>query len=207
MTLDGQLKDRRGEELSLYWYSQIIGLDRGLQDVIRAASLLCGPVQIHLRGELSEEVKSGLMGLAREYSVAECIFFHKPVPPAELLSRAAEHDVGLALEQPVNENKNVTMANKVFFYLLGGLALAASDTVGQRKVVSTCPDAGFLYSAGDHKALAARLQDLIDSPELLLQRKVAALRAARERWNWETESRQLVDLVGSALTQTSTMRA
>ena len=206
-TLDGKVKDRSGDALSLYWYSQIIGLDRGLQDVIRAAALLSGSVQIHLRGKLSESVRAELMGLAKEYAVADRIFFHAPVPPSELLSRAAEHDVGLALEQPVNENRNVTVTNKVFFYLLGGLALAASDTTGQRKIVSACPDAGFLYSPGDHESLAAGLQELIDSPELLLQRKVASLQAAQDRWNWEIECRQLVLLASSALTQTKAVRA
>jgi glycosyltransferase involved in cell wall biosynthesis len=205
-TLDGEIKDRQGDALSLYWYSQIIGLDRGLQDVIRAASLLSGPVQIHLRGELTESVRAKLMGLAKECAVAHRIFFHPPVSPTELLSRAAEHDVGLALEQQVSENRNLTVTNKVFFFLLAGLALAASDTVGQRKIVSACPGAGFLYSPGDHKSLAAGLQALIDSPDLLLRRKAAALQAAQQRWNWETESRQLLELVGSALTQTSAVR-
>jgi glycosyltransferase involved in cell wall biosynthesis len=200
-TLDSQIKDRQGDALSLYWYSQIIGLDRGLQDVIRAASLLSEPVQIHLRGELSESVRAELVALAKEYAVADLVFFHAPVPPAELLSRAAEHDVGLALEQPVSENRDNTETNKVFFYLVAGLALAVSDTVGQRKILNTSPGAGFLYSSGDHKSLAARLQELIDAPDLLLQRKMAALQAAHDRWNWETESRQLVELVGSALAQ------
>ena len=35
--LDGETRDRRGDAFSLYWYSQTLGLDRGLQQAIRAA--------------------------------------------------------------------------------------------------------------------------------------------------------------------------
>lgn len=195
--LDGKIKDRRGEALSLYWYSQIVGLNRGLQDVIRAASLLSEPVQLHLRGDVSSEVKDQLLQLAAECSVADQVFFHSPVPPDELLSRAAEHDIGLALEQPVSENKSLTVSNKLFSYLLAGLGIAATNTAGQRVIMQSCPQAGFVYEAGDHRALAAELQKLIDSPELLSRRKSAALNAARKRWNWEEESRRLVAVVSS----------
>jgi glycosyltransferase involved in cell wall biosynthesis len=202
-TLDGQVKDRQGKGLSLYWYSQVVGLDRGLQDVIRAMSLLSGDVLLQLRGRVGNEVQTELLRLASEHSVVDKIIFHQTVPPTELLSRTAEHDVGLALEQNVNENKNLTVANKVFFYLLAGLAVAATDTTGQRTILKSCPDAGFLYSPGDYRALASGLQRFINSPTLLHAAKKAALDAARQRWNWETESEQLVSLVSGALRQTA----
>ncbi len=199
--LDGQVNDRQGQALSLYWYSQVVGLDRGLQDVIRALPLLSGEVVLHVRGRMGNDVRTELLRLASELSVADKIVFHETVPPTELLSRTAEHDVGLALEQNVNENKNLTVANKVFFYLLAGLAVAATGTTGQRTILRSCPDAGFLYSPGDYRSLAAGLQRYINSPALLQAAKKAGLEAARERWNWETESQELVRLVKGALRQ------
>jgi glycosyltransferase involved in cell wall biosynthesis len=200
-TLDGQVKDRQRNGLSLYWYSQVVGLDRGLQDVIRALPLLSGEIRLHLRGRVSGEVETELLRLASEHSVADKIVFHQTVPPTELLSRTAEHDVGLALEQEVNENKKLTVSNKAFFYMLAGLAVAATDTPGQRGVLQTCPDAGFLYSPGDYRVLAAGLQRLVNSPALLHAARAAALKAARERWNWERESQQLISLVSGVLRQ------
>ena len=198
-TLDRSIKDRLGPALSLYWYSQIVGLDRGLQDVIRAISLLTTPVQLHVRGDLNEQVKRELIQLAIAGGVEDRIYFHPPVPPEQLLSRACEHDVGLALEHSVSENRNLTVTNKLFHYLLAGLAIAATATEGQRRIVEQCPDAGFLYESGDHKALAKGLQELNDSPALLEGRKRAALEAARKRWNWEIESQTLLRVVESAV--------
>jgi glycosyltransferase involved in cell wall biosynthesis len=195
--LDGKVRDRRGHDVSLYWYSQVVGLDRGLQDVIRAAGLWRGRVQLHIRGKLRADVKAELSRHASECGSADRVFFQPVVPPGELLARAAEHDIGLALEQPVNASRRLTVTNKLFFYMLAGLALAASETEGQRAILATCPAAGFLYQPGDYKALAAGLQELIDSPARLRQSKEAALRAAHERWNWEAESRKLTSLVAS----------
>ena len=197
--LDGKIKDRRGPALSLYWYSQVIGLNRGIQDCLRAAALLTMPVQIHLRGNVTGEVKAALLKLAGKCGVAERLYFQPIVHPDELLSRAAEHDVGLALEQPVNENKFLTVSNKLFLFFLAGLAVAVTDTTGQRGQMETCPAAGFLYPPGDYRALARELQKLLDEPELLRKRKAAALEAAQERWNWEIESQHLVRHVVSVL--------
>jgi glycosyltransferase involved in cell wall biosynthesis len=65
--------------------------------------------------------------------------------------------------------------------------------------MATCPGVGFVYQPGDHRALGRGLQQLLDQPMLLEERKRAALRAAKERWNWEIESRTLVDLVQRTL--------
>lgn len=191
--LDGQIKDRNGSSLSLYWYSQVIGEGRGIEDVIKAASLLKEKVQIHLRGNISLEIKHKFQALACDFGVEEQLYFHLPVPPTELLSRAVEHDVGLALEQPVSVNKLLTVSNKLFFYLLAGLAIAATDVPGQKYVLSTCANAGFVYAPGDHQSLASELNKLLADPNHLQLCKQAAIAAASEQWNWEMESQKVVN--------------
>jgi len=198
-TVDGLIKDRRGNALSIYWYSQTIGLDRGIQDAIRAVGLIDAPIQIHLRGALSESVRQSLIALAVKCGVSERVYFHARVPPDELLSRAVEHDIGLATEQPVDISRQISVTNKLFFYLLAGLCLAATDVPGQRQIMETIPEAGYLYPVGNYEALAGILKELIDHPNLLGRKKQAALAAAREQWNWETEQEKLVTAVRAAL--------
>ena len=196
--LDGLRRDRRSSALSLYWYSQTVGLDRGLQDVLRAAALLRGDFELHVRGRASDDVRAALLALAREGGIAERVFFHDKVHPQELLSRASEHDVGLALEQPVSRNRMLTVTNKSFFYMLAGLAVVATDTPGQRSVMAQLPD-GFSYPPGDHHALAGGLQRWLDDPAALARARVAALEAARTRFHWELEREALLAVVRDAL--------
>jgi glycosyltransferase involved in cell wall biosynthesis len=197
-TIDGQIKDRRGAAVSLYWYSQVIGFDRGLEDVIRALGRIARPFQLHIRGFHSSDVAERLVTLAASAGIADRVFLHPRVPPDELLSRTAEHDIGLALEQPVSRSRELSATNKLFFYLLAGLAVVATDLPGQRAILGQS-DAGDLYRPGDDAALAQILTRLLDDRALLAARKEAALAAARGRWNWETEQRVLVGAVDRAL--------
>lgn len=197
--LDGRRLDRRSDALSVCWFSQVVGLDRGLQDLIRAVGVLDLPVQVHIRGTLRPEVERELTQLARAVGAASALHFHPKVPPDELLSRVAEHDVGAALEVPVSENRRLTVTNKLFVYALAGLSLLATDTPGQRSVMQQMPGAGALYAPGDHQALASHLRALIESPERLSAQRARALEHARRRFCWEVEQRALLDRIDRAL--------
>jgi glycosyltransferase involved in cell wall biosynthesis len=199
--LDGRITDRRGPALSLFWFSQVVGLDRGLQDAIRAAGLVKAPVQIHLRGSVDDAVRRELLRVAASCGMGESVLFHPRCAPDELLSRAAEHDVGLALETDEALNRRLTVTNKMFLYLTAGLAVATTDLPGQRGILESCPDAGALHAPGDVQALAAHLASWAQDPLRLAASKAAALHAARTRWNAELEGERLVAAVRHTLTE------
>ena len=197
--IDGLIKDRKGPRLSLYWFSQVIGGDRGIQDAIKAVGLLKGKAQLHLRGYLSESTKRDLCALAESFCAQDHLYFHPAVSPGELISRAAEHDVGLDLESAFSLNRDLTISNKFFFYLLAGLAVGVSELDARRQVASVVEKAGFSYAPGDYKALTECLEKFIFDPGLLRKCKEHALFSARERWNWEEESKKLIDEINRLL--------
>ena len=199
LQLDGQRKDRVGDELSLYWYSQTIGLDRGLHDVIRAAGALSGRVQLHFRGWVNSDVRRELEREAAAVGVLGQMHLHDQVPPEELLSRAVEHDVGLALEQGETPNRAICATNKMFLYMLAGLAIVGTDVPGQRAILGQLPDAAKLYAPNDAESLARVLSEWQSDAACLRRAKQKALDAAQSRWNWELESNRLVETVGEAL--------
>ena len=171
--------------LSLYWFSQIVGLDRGLQDAIQALAYVGEPVVLHIRGAATAEVKSHLVTLARRCGVDSQVAFHEPVAPEELLASAVAHDIGLCLEVPVTINGDNCISNKMFIYLLAGLAIIASRTTGHVQVLTRSPGIGFLYEPNDIRGLAAVIARLARDQKLLATTKAQALEAVRRRWNWE----------------------
>jgi glycosyltransferase involved in cell wall biosynthesis len=196
---EGLLPPRQREphaKLRLHWVSQTIGPDRGLQDVIEACAGLADQVEIHLRGGVSQHQKTELTLLAERRGVAECMKFHAIIDHDELIRSMAEYDVGLALERPQHRNHRLTAANKVFSYMLAGLAIAATETPGQREVLSKAPGAGFLYLAGEAKTLRTALEIWIKDREKLRQAQEAAWDVARARFCWEIEQAGLVQLLG-----------
>jgi glycosyltransferase involved in cell wall biosynthesis len=87
------------------------------------------------------------------------------------------------------------VTNKVFSYLLAGLAIAATDTPGQREILDQAPTAGFLYPAGNPTVLAEKLGNWIDSPSLLLEAKQAAWDVARSKFCWDVEETKFLHLL------------
>jgi glycosyltransferase involved in cell wall biosynthesis len=197
--IDGKIKDRKGPGLSLYWFSQVIGEDRGIQDAIKALGLLKGGAQLHLRGYLREDTRRNLTSLARACQAQEHLYFHSAVAPDELISRTVEHDVGLDLSVPVNLNRILTLSNKLFFYLLAGLATGTTELDGTKQVASVIQKTGFTYTPGDYKTLAGHLEKFILEPKFLQECKKNSLQAAKERWNWEIESKKLIENINRVL--------
>jgi glycosyltransferase involved in cell wall biosynthesis len=195
-TIDGQTLQRSGTALSLYWFSQTVGLNRGIQDVIRAAGLVKIPMQLHLQGHADEAVTHELIALAADCGVPSLLRFHESVPPDELPSRAAEHHIGLALETDETLNRKLAVTNKLFLYFVSGLAVLASDLPGQRSVLAKSPEAGHLYPPGDFRILASHLDSWARHPRALEAARQASTRAGEEIWNWEREGEKVVAAVG-----------
>jgi glycosyltransferase involved in cell wall biosynthesis len=182
-------------KLRLHWVSQTLGPDRGLQDVFEACAGLADQVEIHLRGRASEQEKKEQMALAQRWGVAPCVKFHPLIDHDELIRSMAEYDVGLALERPQNRNYSLTVTNKIFSYMLAGLAVAATETPGQREVMNQAPGAGLLYPAGDAKSLRRTLEIWIGDREKLRQAQEAAWDLTRARFCWEVEQKKFLELL------------
>ncbi len=199
--LDGQTVDRAEsgtERPSLHWVSQTIGTDRGLVPLCDALALVERPVDLHLRGHVSADDRAWL---AERFPAGRGhrLFLHGLVPHTELLSRIAEHDIGLALEEREPPSRNLTVTNKILHYLLAGLAVVATDTAGQVEVAAQVPAAVALCRNGDAAGLAAALNALLAAPERLAEAKAAALNAAAAYYSWEQQAPTLLQSVEHAL--------
>jgi glycosyltransferase involved in cell wall biosynthesis len=198
-TIDGKLRDRTTRErLSIHWFSQTLGPGRGLEDLLAALPLLDPAPEIHLRGHRVPGLEEWLSARVPVDRRAD-IYVHEPVSNEELLSRIAEHDIGFAGEMLFCASRNLTVTNKILHYLLGGLAVVASDTAGQREVAAKAPGALSLYPSGDASALADALNMLMRDRASLDAAKDAALSAAREVFCWEKQAPALLAAVAAAL--------
>lgn len=197
--IDHQKQDRCNPNLpSLHWFSQTIGPGRGLETLFQALPHLTAQVEIHLRGNYPESARQWLEPLVPS-EWRDRLFIHPTVPNAELLSRISEHDIGLALEIPYCFNKQFTASNKLFQYLQAGLAVIATDTAGQREILSRSSAIGRLIPSNHPLALAQALEDLLQTPDKLAVAKAAALQAAKEQFCWERQAEILLQAAELAL--------
>ena len=168
--------------ISFYWFSQTIGPGRGLETLARALPLLRGDWQLNLRGSIHgyREWFESVFPLEIRARI-QCL---DPVTNAALPARTRSHDVGLALELPYCPNKELTASNKIHEYMRAGLAVIATNTRGQAEVMHASMGAGVLVAAGDHEALAAAMQRMLDEPGHLRACQQHAAEAGRTVWDW-----------------------
>jgi glycosyltransferase involved in cell wall biosynthesis len=153
---------------------------------------------VHLRGQCRSDYRTRLDGLFPDDN-GHTLYVHDLVSPDDLLSRIAEHDIGLALERYEPESRNRTVTNKILHYLLGGLALVATDTAGQQEVAEKAGAAVRLCPPADADGLARQLRHFVGSETRLETAQDDALRAARETFCWEQQAPRLVASVREAL--------
>lgn len=194
-------KERQAAGLSLYWYSQVIGEGRGLEDVLRAMAMLGNGVHLSLRGSWADGYEKTFHERARTLGVEKQVHILPLAPPEQLVERAARHDVGLALELGETENRRICVTNKILNYYLAGLAIAAADVPGQRGIIEIAPEAGFLFPPGDAEALAAGLRDWLQNPAKLEAAKADSKSGGENRFCWDIEKKKLVAQVENILTQ------
>lgn len=186
--------------LTLYWFSQTIGAQRGLESVIEAMALADAPTQLHLRGTWQPGYRSRLYALAQARGlVPEQLKWHHPAPPDEMVRVASEFDVGLAVEPGRDENNRLTASNKIFTYLLAGNAVAATRTPGQELVCRQLGEAAFRYRVDHPEELAKQLEHWHRDPRDLNRARRKAWEMGEERFNWECEKPRFLNLVKQTL--------
>jgi glycosyltransferase involved in cell wall biosynthesis len=201
--IDGLQKDRRDARLlSIHWFSQTLGQGRGLENLFAALPLVRHKIEIHLRGVPTGGFESWLMARVPT-GWRNSIFIHDLVSNTELLSRIAEHDIGFAGEMKYCRSRDLTITNKILQYLLGGLAVVATDTAGHLEVARHAPDAVSTYPSGNVQALAGCINELLESPEKLTHAKTSALGAAQEFFCWERQEDNLLGTITGVLERKS----
>jgi glycosyltransferase involved in cell wall biosynthesis len=185
--------------LSLYWFSQTIGPDRGLEPIIRAMGKIKDKVRLCIRGSDFLGYSAHLKKLASEAGIADGISFLPAAPPDQMARLAAQHDVGLASELGTPPNRAISLTNKVFTYLLGGIPVLLSNTPAQRDLANELGDAAEIVDLGAPDTVAARLGLWATNPQKLSSAKATAWKLGQTRFNWDKEKTKFIQTVTAAL--------
>lgn len=190
-------RTNHSDPLRLYWFSQCIGADRGLEDVVQALGLLrhCA-IEFHVRGAWQTGYQERLLQLARSCGVAPSrIVAHAPAAPDVMVSLAAQYDVGLALEPELSLNSRLCLSNKIFTYFLAGSAVIGTETPGQLQVLERAGNAALSYRAGDVSALARNINSWFEDRECLLEARRHAWQLGEREYNWDIQGKKFVSLI------------
>lgn len=194
----------RGELPSLYWFSQTIGCQRGLEAVVRAMGRMRVRARLRLRGNPSNGYLDSLRTLARETGgedLAQRIDVLPVATPSEMARLAAGHDVGLALEEVRPLNRALCLTNKIFVYLLAGLPVCLSRTPAQESLAAELGEAAWLTDLDDPEVFARSLDDYLGDPGRQQRARAVAWQLAHVRFNWDVEQGRFLAMIQRSFSQ------
>jgi glycosyltransferase involved in cell wall biosynthesis len=187
--------------LKLFWFSQYVGGQRGLETVLKAMSFFrVEEITLTLLGSSSINIKQYFYSLLESYNLrSEQLVFIDTVPEEQIVSIASMHHIGLASEFVHNENRDLCLTNKLFMYLLAGNAIVATDTLAQKTFLEDNQGIGSLYEQEDAVDLSRVLKNYIDNPELLDNHRKNSLKLGKTQYNWDIEKSHFLNNVAKTL--------
>ncbi|MGH9384225.1 MAG: hypothetical protein ACRD2N_08080 [Vicinamibacterales bacterium] len=185
--------------LRLYWFSQTIGHDRGLEAVVSAMGRLGRrSTELHLQGRWQDGYEDSLRGIASDVGVSQdAIIWHPPASSDELVRIASTFDVGLATETGRTLNRRIALTNKIFTYVLAGIATLATRTPAQAALVSQLGQAAQSYDPENVEGAAGALGGWIENRSLLDASRLHAWALGESRYNWDIEKEKYLRIVGA----------
>jgi hypothetical protein len=196
--LQAPVRQVETKPLKLFWVSQTVGNNRGIEKIIEALGISQTGAELHLLGNVTNDYKQQLRALAQSNGLDKnSLIFYPPKNPDEIPYIAAGFDIGMATETGFCLNNNIAVSNKIFTYIQSGLALAVSNTPGQSGYLKQFPQIGSVYN--NVLELADMIQSYHQNRELLFQTKTAAFALGQTTINWENESEKLLTEVDQLL--------
>jgi glycosyltransferase involved in cell wall biosynthesis len=172
-----------------------MGREKGIEDLIRALSLLPPDVKVVLVGSGQQDVVARYRQLAGELGIGSgrLIFVgqvrHKLVP--RYLQAA---DILVVPFPRVEHFARFASPLKLFEYMASGRPIVASDLPAHREVLRQRENA-LLVPPEDPQALAGAIQELLADPDLG-RRLGAQAREEVRQYNWERRAGEILDFAG-----------
>ena len=181
--------ERDSNSIKLFWFSQFIGPNRGIEDILIGMSkLLQYDFKLSLLGKLKPSDKLYFNTLMDSVSLPHNrVTFINPVNEIELVKIASQHDIGLATEMPYCKSRELCLTNKLFIYLMSGNAVLFSDTPAQQLFWSQYPGIGIVYESKNIESVVSKLEWVFKNKPEINKMKINSQLYAKDIFNWDKE--------------------
>jgi glycosyltransferase involved in cell wall biosynthesis len=174
-------------------YQAGMGTGRLLDDLLRAAEL-APSVEITLRVLRSDP--HALQAEIDRRGLASRVHVEDPVRSDRLIDALIGFDVGLVIDRPVSLNNTLGFPNKLFEYLMAGLAVVVPRLPTMGAFVER-EEVGLTFEPGRPDGLADALTRLSQDRPRLLAMRTRAREIALERFNAEAQYEELARAWGA----------
>ena len=168
---------------------------RGIEEIIQSMKYIENGI-LFLRGFGSLE--STLIGMVKKEKLQDKVKFLEPVPMTEIVNSLADFDIGIVPYKPVSLNNKLATPNKIFEYMMAGLAISSSDMPELRNIVLS-NNLGTVFDPESIESISNAINKLIQNNSELEKMRNNSKRSSKEVYNWEAQSKKLVHIFNDLL--------
>lgn len=179
--------------IKLVWFSQHVGTDRGLENIISGINLLSNThskFTFDIFGAADNKIINSFRKLLTNQDVH--ISFKGVVSPMVLEQSLPFYDIGIAAELGNTVNKNTCLTNKIFGYIQAGLAILASNTDAQLDFMQKYNNIGLSYQNESVQSITMALRLWDNNATLLNEHKKNSFEIGKNKLNWKVEQKKLL---------------
>lgn len=172
-------------DIPIVLYIGYIVAGRGVEEFIRAASLINAKVHCIAIGPCSEPYISELNRLIRSCNVENIFSILPSVSGDKVVQMASGADIGISPVSGEFENGRYVLNNKLFQYIAAGLPVLASDVEGVGGFVQA-EKIGLVFNESDPESIASCIDNVLGDSQLhneLLDR----VRSVAHKYDWDTQ--------------------
>ena len=179
---------RRASEPVTVLYQGVFNPDRGLDTLVRSVEAWAPDRRLWLRGLGPPAMVERLRSLAARPEVRGRVEILPPAPMTELVRVANEADIGIHPIPGKNRQSRYALPNKLFEYVMAGLAVCVSSVPEMARVLERYP-VGRTIDGDDEEAIASAVNSFTVADVDAYKR--GSLAAAHELC-WEHEEQKLL---------------
>ncbi|MEX2485085.1 MAG: glycosyltransferase [Brumimicrobium sp.] len=166
-----------------------INVDRGAEEAIEAMkSVDCAVLIIVGDGDVVPTLKQNV----KTQSLEDKVIFYGKKPYNKLMEYTFHADIGLTLDKDTNPNYKYSLPNKVFDYIHAETPIISSNLIEIKRIVER-HDVGIVLGEHSSKAISKAINNYIEHPDILLQKKKNCKKAANVEC-WENEKKVLEEI-------------
>jgi glycosyltransferase involved in cell wall biosynthesis len=178
-----------GAEVRVLYHGVLIP-GRGLESAIESLAHWPDGFRLTIRGPGQAAYVASLSEVAASHGVSHRLAIEPPLPSSDLVKSAVAHDIGLMALPGHSVHNAYALPNKIYEYLMAGLALCVSDLPAMAEVVRES-GAGILCGDGSPGPLAEAMRTL--TADAINVMKANALAAVR-RLHFEVDAKPVAQL-------------
>ena len=175
----------------IIWFSRTIGPNRGIEYLVSALKHCFISCELHLLG-MPVEGYSAYINSIFPFNFGHQLCLHSFIEHNRIMPFLGQFNLGLAIEESINDNKKLTISNKILQYIQAELPILCSNTVGHLEVASYFPNTIFAVNIEDEFEVAQKIDFLSKNRNSYSKEDMLRF---NDIFSWEAQEGKLNNLI------------